>query len=138
MVDVPKTRGIARGLQSVEPDDGVLVAYSAKHGTTAQDGPTGGNSPFAIALINHLAEPEDIRFVFGAVRDAVREATDREQEPFLYGSLGRAKVYLITPNDTEDSQSPVLTKKSLYDVPQPKTLETPNPFMGRPSTITRY
>jgi uncharacterized caspase-like protein len=97
MVDVPKTRSISRGLQSVEPDDGVLVAYSAKHGTTAQDGPAGGNSPFAIALIEHLPEPDDIRFVFGAVRDTVRAATDKEQEPFLYGSLGRQKVYLAEP-----------------------------------------
>jgi uncharacterized caspase-like protein len=94
MVDVPRTRAISRGLQSVEPDDGVLVAYSAKHGTVAQDGPVGGNSPFAIALIDHLGEPEDIRFVFGAVRDDVRNATENEQEPFLYGSLGRQKIYL--------------------------------------------
>lgn len=97
MVDVPKTRGITRGLQSVEPDDGVLVAYSAKHGTTAQDGPTGGNSPFAIALMDHLGERDDIRFVFGAVRDDVLAATEKEQEPFLYGSLGQKKVYLFEP-----------------------------------------
>jgi uncharacterized caspase-like protein len=94
MLDAPRTRAITRGLQSVEPDDGVLVAYSAKHGTVAQDGPADGNSPFAHALMDHLGEPEDIRFVFGAVRDDVRNATENEQEPFLYGSLGRQKIYL--------------------------------------------
>jgi uncharacterized caspase-like protein len=97
MTDVPKIRAIARGLQSVEPDNGILVAYSAKHGTVALDGPAGGNSPFARALVDHLGEPEDIRLVFGAVRDSVRAATDNEQEPFLYGSLGRQKVYLKEP-----------------------------------------
>lgn len=90
------TRSVTRGLERVEPDGGVLVAYSAKHGTVAQDGPKGGNSPFAVALTKHFATPgEDIRIVFGAVRDEVMKATSNRQEPFLYGSLGYKKLLLV-------------------------------------------
>ncbi len=99
------TRNISdRGLGRVEPDGGVLVLYSAKHGTVAQDGPPGGNSPFAAALVKYLGEPgEDIRLVFGAVRDAVQELTGNAQQPFLYGSLGREKVYLNPSSKPADS-----------------------------------
>jgi uncharacterized caspase-like protein len=49
-------RSVGRGLAFIEPDAGVLVAYSAKHGTTALDG-EGSNSPFAEALLANLEEP---------------------------------------------------------------------------------
>ena len=40
------TRSIGRGPAPFETEGGVLVAYAAKHGTTAEDG-TGVNGPFA-------------------------------------------------------------------------------------------
>src|SRR5262249_10831438 len=43
------TRSIGRGLAPIEPEGGVLVAYAAKHGTTADDG-SGANGPFAAAM----------------------------------------------------------------------------------------
>lgn len=98
MTGLPATRAVDRGLRQAEPDGGVVVWYAAKHGTVAQDGPAGGNSPFAMALSQHLPTPgRDIRFVFGAMRDAVITATDGEQEPFIYGSLGGREVYLVPP-----------------------------------------
>jgi uncharacterized caspase-like protein len=45
MLDAPRTRGISRGLQSVEPDGGVLVAYSAKHGTGCPGWPSERQQP---------------------------------------------------------------------------------------------
>ncbi len=109
MTGVPKTRSIDRGLSRVEPDGGILVAYSAKHGTVAQDGAPGGNSPFARALVKHLATPgEDIRLVFGGVRDEVMRATNNQQEPFLYGSLGQKRLILAGASD-QQSPSPVVT-----------------------------
>ena len=81
------TRAIGRGLARVEPDSGTLVAYAAKHGTEAEDGEV-GNSPFALALVKHLATPGlDVRIMFGRVRDAVLRSTINRQEPFTYGSL---------------------------------------------------
>jgi tetratricopeptide (TPR) repeat protein len=86
-------RAIGRGLAMVEPEGSVLVAYSAKHGTTASDG-TGPNSPFSEALLAHIEEPGlEINFLFRKVRDEVRAKTQRQQEPFLYGSLSSEPLY---------------------------------------------
>jgi uncharacterized caspase-like protein len=82
------SRTIGRGLARIEPDGGTLVAYSAKHGQIALDG-KGKNSPFATALANRMLMPDvEIRKLFGLVRDDVLAATDRRQEPFIYGTLG--------------------------------------------------
>src|SRR6476619_37286 len=51
------SRAIGQGLAKIEPTSpNVLIAYSAKAGSTASDG-SGKNSPFATALIEHLAKP---------------------------------------------------------------------------------
>ncbi len=77
---------IGRGLASIEPESGVLVAYAARDGTTALDGET--NSPYLEALVKHLAEPGlEINLLFRKVRDDVLAKTNRQQEPFTYGSL---------------------------------------------------
>ena len=82
-------RSISQGLGRIEPEGNTAVAYAARHDTTADDGPAGGNSPFSEALLGHIEEPGiEIRILFGKVRDAVRRKTDRRQEPFLYSSLG--------------------------------------------------
>ena len=79
-------RSIAPGLASIEPESGVLVAYAARDGTTALDGDN--NSPYLEALVKHLAEPGlEINLLFRKVRDEVLTKTNRQQEPFTYGSL---------------------------------------------------
>jgi uncharacterized caspase-like protein len=71
----------------------VLVAYAAKHGTTAEDG-VGEHSPFTEALLAHIEESGlEINFLFRKVRDEVRTKTQRRQEPFLYGSLSSELLY---------------------------------------------
>ena len=80
------TRSIAPGLASIEPESGVLVAYAARDGTTALDGES--NSPFLEALVKHIGEPGlEINLLFRKVRDEVLTKTNRQQEPFTYGSL---------------------------------------------------
>jgi hypothetical protein len=102
-----RTRSVSRGLARIEPPGDVLVAYSAKAGTTARDG-AGAHSPYAEALLAHLATPGlDIRLVMGAVRDAVIARTrpsGTPQEPFIYGSLGGQRVYLAPPRSTDRAQ----------------------------------
>ncbi|MGY8679614.1 caspase family protein [Bradyrhizobium sp. UFLA05-153] len=90
------SRGIGRGLAQVEPTSpNTLIAYSAKAGSTAQDG-DGSNSPFTIALAKHLTTPGlDVRRAFGFVRDDVLKTTNYKQEPFVYGSLGGDDVPLV-------------------------------------------
>src|ERR1700720_918860 len=89
-------RGIGRGLAKGEPaSPNTLIAYSAKAGSTAQDGDD-KNSPFTIALAKHLTTPGlDVRRAFGFVRDDVLKATGNRQEPFVYGSLGGDDVPLV-------------------------------------------
>ena len=90
------TRSMANGLAAVEPEGNVLVAYSAKHGTVAEDG-KGPHSPFTEALLAHIEEPGlEVNFLFRRVRDEVRKKTERRQEPFLYGSLGSELMFFKT------------------------------------------
>jgi uncharacterized caspase-like protein len=89
-----RTRAVTRGFARVEPTGSVLVAFAARDGTTAADG-TGRNSPFTTALLRHLETPGlEINFLFRNVRDDVVSATRRQQEPFVYGSLSKEKIYL--------------------------------------------
>jgi hypothetical protein len=89
-------RAVGRGLAKVEPSSpNTMIAYAAKAGSTASDGDS-KNSPFATALVNHLAKPGlDLRKAFGFVRDDVLKATNNTQEPFIYGSLGGNDVSLV-------------------------------------------
>ena len=86
-------RSLGRGLASVEPESGVLVAYAARDGTTALDGDA-SNSPYAEALLKHIAEPGlEINLLFRRVRDDVFTKTGRQQEPYTYGSLPAQAFY---------------------------------------------
>jgi uncharacterized caspase-like protein len=90
------TRAVGQGLAKVEPTSpNMLIAYSAKAGSTAADG-DGSNSPFTLALAHHLTTPGlDVRRAFGFVRDEVLKTTGNRQEPFVYGSLGGEDVPLV-------------------------------------------
>jgi len=91
------TRSITRGLAPVEPDAGSLIVYAAKHGETALDG-DGRNSPFATALMNRIQTPNlEMRRLFDLVRDDVMASTNKQQQPFTYGSLsGSEDFYFVT------------------------------------------
>ena len=90
------SRAIGRGLAKVEPTmSDTLIAFAAKAGAVAIDGDD-KNSPFAAALIKHIAEPGlDLRIALGRVRDEVLKATGNRQEPFVYGSLGGDTMALV-------------------------------------------
>ncbi len=96
LVGADSTRSFAsRGLAAVEPPGNTLVAYAARHGTTAMDGVKGANSPYTTALLTRLETANlDIRLMLGHVRDDVMRATGNQQQPFFYGTLGGAEVVL--------------------------------------------
>jgi hypothetical protein len=98
MKGIENTRSASsRGLALVEPFGNTLVAYAAKHGTLARDGDSQAHSPFTRALLDYLERPDiELRLLFGKVRDAVLDATGRQQEPHLYGSLGGREIFLKT------------------------------------------
>jgi hypothetical protein len=90
------TRAVTAGLTKVEPPTSdTLIAYAAKEKAVANDG-DGVHSPYTTALLKHLTSPGlDIRLAFGRVRDEVMRATGRQQEPYVYGSLGGGTVALV-------------------------------------------
>ena len=91
------SRSISHGLAPTNPTGNVLIAFSAKDGTTAEDG-TGRNSPFTTALLHHLGDPGlEVTFLFRIVRDEVMKATGGAQQPFVYGSLSKEAIYLKPP-----------------------------------------
>lgn len=114
-------RDVSRGLRGIEPPGNVLVAYAAKHGTTASDGAKGANSPFASALLAHIEKPGlEVVELFREVKDDVLDATSGEQEPYLYGSLGRRREYFVPPAPSVPAVSetpPPLPIATLTDQP---------------------
>jgi uncharacterized caspase-like protein len=109
-------RSVGRGLGRVEPEGNTLVAYAAKDGTTADDGVARRHSPFTEALLKHIATPGlEIRQLFGYVRDDVAAITAKQQQPYLYGSLGGQGVFLH---------------------PQSLALQSPTPAPGPPPQMS--
>src|SRR4249920_783994 len=102
------SRAIGQGLAKIEPTSpNLLIAYSAKAGSTAADG-DGRNSPFTLALSHHLTKPGlDVRRAFGFVRDEVLKTTGNKQEPFVYGSLGGEDVPLVPAPARPAAAAPV-------------------------------
>jgi tetratricopeptide (TPR) repeat protein len=97
MVRSVASRAVNRGVGHVEPQGATLVAYSAKHGQQALDG-DGTNSPFMKALSKQVEVPGvEIVMLFRRVRDDVLAATQRRQEPFIYGSLPSEPYYFRLP-----------------------------------------
>jgi uncharacterized caspase-like protein len=89
------SRAVGRGLSA--PDlqtSDTLIAYAARAGSVAADG-AGANSPFTAALLKNLTQPGlDVRIALGQVHDEVLLATNRSQEPFIYGALGGGTLAL--------------------------------------------
>lgn len=110
--------GLAK-LDDVSAD--TLVAYAAKEGSVSYDG-AGGNSPFAAALLKHIAEPGlDIRIALGRVRDEVLKTTAGRQEPFIYGSLGGSIIPLVPAGAAKPPETtrPFTTPVAVPAAPEP-------------------
>ncbi|BCG70602.1 hypothetical protein MesoLj113a_17600 [Mesorhizobium sp. 113-1-2] len=75
------------GLAQFDSTRGSFIAFSTAPGAVAMDG-TGRNSPFAAALLRHIAEPgQSINDMMIAVRRDVVSQTREGQRPWEQGSL---------------------------------------------------
>jgi uncharacterized caspase-like protein len=80
---------IGRGLAPVESGVGTLISFSTQPGNVALDG-AGRNSPFAGALVRHMANSGDsLGDLLIAVRNDVRKETENKQVPWEHSSLTR-------------------------------------------------
>ncbi len=117
MIQRQGRRSVGRGLAPVNATTGMLVAYAARAGTVADDGPAGGMSPFTQAFTRHVGAPQtEVRLMLGKVRDEVVRTTGR-QEPFTYGSLGGEAIYL----------NPQREAAPAMQAPAPSVVATPAP-----------
>ena len=89
-----RTRSVSRGsfgeLDEEQLAPGLVVAYAAAAGTTADDG-DGRHSPYTRALLQYLEAPAEIIQVFRWVQGTVLETTNGRQQPHLYFSLPNAR-----------------------------------------------
>ncbi|QND56883.1 caspase family protein [Mesorhizobium huakuii] len=78
---------VLAGLAQFDSTRGSFIAFSTAPGAVAMDG-TGRNSPFASALLRHIAEPgQSINDMMIAVRRDVVSQTREGQRPWEQGSL---------------------------------------------------
>ena len=69
------------------------MAYAAREGQISRDG-NGQHSPFTTAFLKYVVDPNlEINMLFRRVRDDVFRETQRNQEPFTYGSLPGDNFY---------------------------------------------
>ena len=98
-------RSVNRGLAPISVAEGTLIAYATKDGQVASDGGKGTkNSPFTVALLEHLSDPDDIAVVLRRVREKVKLATGGKQVPWDYGSLTGGALILSTIKATESKK----------------------------------
>lgn len=87
-------RQVELGAESSDSFPNVISFFAAEAGKTAAE-IEGRNSPMTAALLKYANDPNlEINFLFRAVRDDVRKATQNRQTPFMYGQLGRQRFYL--------------------------------------------
>ncbi len=99
LVAANRSLGAGRGLAPVETSgtSGTLIAFATAPGDVAADG-RGRNSPFTEALLTYLPTPgEDIRTVFGLVRERVEETTKRKQTPWVNEAISGRLVLVTAP-----------------------------------------
>ena len=113
---------IGRGLAVVELGEGTLISYSTQPGNVALDG-TGRNSPYAAALLKHIATPgDDLPTILINVRNDVMKETARRQVPWEHSAM-TAKFYFLPPRSTEQ-QIEVQFWTSVKDSTNPAVLGT--------------
>jgi len=94
------------GLAPIDPPTGTGVVYSAKIGTSALMGAGGKNSPFAAAVLEHIADPgQDVGSLVESLKRDVARLTNQAQSPQLFGS-GNAGLW------TEETKAPVTAQAS--------------------------
>ena len=82
-----RSADIGRGLAPVESGVGTLISFSTQPGNVALDG-TGRNSPFAGALVKHMAASnDDLSAILIAVRNDVMQETQRKQVSWEHSAL---------------------------------------------------
>jgi formylglycine-generating enzyme required for sulfatase activity len=104
-----------------------LVAMATKADQTAEDG-AGKDSPFAEALLKNLQTPGlELSLFFRSVRDDVLKATDNQQEPFIFSSLGAQPFYFHPRPPNRPPEIGTIIPLEVRDNAGPTPLGIPTP-----------
>lgn len=103
----------SRGMVAVEEQPaavenvGMVVGYAAEPGRAALDGPQGGNSPYAEALLRHLGAIGGNEFgdVMTMVTEEVYLATGTRQRPWVNASMRRLLYFGATPQEGDKDEA---------------------------------
>lgn len=121
-------RGVAAFKAQAPANDnlGMVIGFAAEPGQPALDGDPGANSPYAAALIRHLAAMKGLEFgqVMRVVTEEVYLATKARQRPWMNESLRRLLYFGIAPEEpqgvdatiTGERRQLLLTMADLPDV----------------------
>jgi Caspase domain len=113
---------IGHGFAPAESGEGTLIAFSTQPGNVALDG-AGRNSPYAAALLKHIATPgDDLPTILINVRNDVMQVTARKQVPWEHSAM-TAKFYFIPPK-TNTKQIELEFWASVKDSNAPAVLRT--------------
>jgi hypothetical protein len=84
----PQGKPLARGLEAVDPPQGVLIAYSSAPGTIAPDRP-GDYGAYATAIAEMLRAPgTDLDTAFTHIRSRTHVTSDGQQTPWHFSAIG--------------------------------------------------
>ena len=101
----PQGKGLARGLEAIDPPQGMLVAYASAPGTVAPDQP-GNYGPYATAIAEMLRAPgTDLETVFTHIRSRTHLTTEGQQTPWHASALGE-QIELLPPEAATASVPP--------------------------------
>ena len=80
---------------------GLVIGFAAEPGMPALDGEVGGNSPYAAALLRHLAALPGVEFgsVMRMITEEVYLSTGTRQRPWVNESLRRQLFFGIAPEE---------------------------------------
>jgi hypothetical protein len=115
---------VGRGLAAVESGIGTLISFSTQPGNAALDG-QGRNSPYAAALLKHIAAKQDLSATLITVRNDVMRETQGKQVPWEHSAL-RARFFFAVP-ETKAVAKPAPppsapTRTALYESLMRRTL----------------
>ena len=98
---------------------------ATKADQTAEDG-TSNHSPFALALLENFGKPGlELSLFFRSVRDSVLRATNNQQEPYIFSSLGAEPFYFHPRPPNRPPQLGPIAPLEVHDNAGPTPLPIP-------------
>ncbi len=115
---VTDTRGAGSLAKADEPASsidnlGIVIGFAAAPGQVALDGTEGENSPYAAALIRHIAAMagEEFGTVMRMVAEEVYLKTDGRQRPWVNESLRRLLYFGEAPEEPTGDEGDILAER---------------------------